>query len=170
MDRVVPLPETLVQPLLAHLSRVCEEHNADLAARFGTVQLPFALARKYPQADREWGWQYVFPAATRSRDPQSGEIRRHHVHEQNIQRALRKAARDAGVVKRVSTHVLRHNFATPLLEDGCDLRTIQELLGHKDVSTTMIYTHVVRRGAHGVRSPLDGLPPDPSPAPPARRV
>lgn len=156
-DRVVPLPEALAQPLLAHLARVRDRHNADLAAGFGRMYLPHALARKYPQANREWGWQYVFPAATRSRDPESGEIRRHHVYEQNIQRELRKAARDAGIVKRVSTLVLRHSFATHLLEDGYDLRTIQELLGYKDVSTTMIYTHVVRRGGRGVRSPLDGL-------------
>jgi integron integrase len=158
-DRVVPLPETLVETLLDHLSRMREQHNLDLAAGFGTVHLPYALARKYPHANREWGWQYVFPGATRSRDPESGEIRRHHFHEHTLQRALRKAARDAGIVKRVSTHVLRHSFATHLLEDGYDLRTIQELLGHKDVSTTMIYTHVVRRGGRGVRSPLDALAP-----------
>ena len=132
-------------------------HNRDLAEGFGTVYLPHALARKYPKANRDWGWQYVFPSTTRSCDPRSGEIRRHHWHDQNVQRALRKAARDAGVIKRLTTHVLRHSFATHLIEDGYDIRTIQELLGHKDVATTMIYTHVVNRGGRGVKSPLDRL-------------
>lgn len=156
-DRVVPLPEALIQPLTDHLSRARERHNADLAAGFGEVYLPHALARKYPNAAREWGWQYVFAAAARSVDPRSGEVRRHHLHEQNIQRALRKAGFEAGVHKKLSTHVLRHSFATHLIEEGYDIRTIQELLGHKDVSTTMIYTHVVQRGGRGVRSPLDRL-------------
>jgi len=156
-DRVVPLPGALVQPLTEFLVLARERHCADLAAGFGSVYLPYALARKYPNAAREWGWQYVFAAATRSPDPVSGEIRRHHLHEQNIQRALRKAAFDAGIHKKISTHVLRHSFATHLIEDGYDIRTIQELLGHKDVSTTMIYTHVVQRGARGVKSPLDRI-------------
>lgn len=156
-DRVTPLPEALVAPLQDRLAQVRELHNRDLGEGFGTVYLPHALARKYPNANREWGWQYVFPSLHRSRDPRSQEIRRHHWHDQNVQRALRKAARDAGVIKRISTHVLRHSFATHLIEDGYDIRTIQELLGHKDVSTTMIYTHVVQRGGRGVKSPLDRL-------------
>ena len=156
-DRVTPLPETLVEALQIQLARVRDLHNRDLAEGFGTVYLPHALARKYPKANRDWGWQYVFPSTTRSCDPRSGEIRRHHWHDQNVQRALRKAARDAGVIKRLTTHVLRHSFATHLIEDGYDIRTIQELLGHKDVATTMIYTHVVNRGGRGVKSPLDRL-------------
>ena len=156
-DRVTPLPDALVVPLQTQLEQVRDLHNRDLAEGFGTVYLPHALARKYPQANREWGWQYVFPSTTRSGDPRSGEIRRHHWHDQNVQRALRKAARGADVIKRISTHVLRHSFATHLLEAGYDIRTVQELLGHKDVTTTMIYTHVVNRGGRGVKSPLDGL-------------
>lgn len=156
-DRVTPLPETLVEALQIQLARVRDLHNRDLAEGFGTVYLPHALARKYPKANRDWGWQYVFPSTTRSCDLRSGEIRRHHWHDQNVQRALRKAARDAGVIKRLTTHVLRHSFATHLIEDGYDIRTIQELLGHKDVATTMIYTHVVNRGGRGVKSPLDRL-------------
>jgi integron integrase len=156
-DRVTPLPESLIGPLESQLGEVRALHNRDLAEGFGTVYLPYALSRKYPSADREWGWQYVFPSTNRSRDPRSGVIRRHHWHDQNVQRALRKAARSAGVIKRVSTHVLRHSFATHLIEDGYDIRTIQELLGHKDVSTTMIYTHVAQRGGRGVKSPLDRL-------------
>ena len=156
-DRVAPLPETLVEALQIQLARVRDLHNRDLAEGFGTVYLPHALARKYPKANRDWGWQYVFPSTTRGCDPRSREIRRHHWHDQNVQRALRKAARDAGVIKRLTTHVLRHSFATHLIEDGYDIRTIQELLGHKDVATTMIYTHVVNRGGRGVKSPLDRL-------------
>ena len=156
-DRVTPLAQALVGPLQTHLEQIRDLHNRDLGEGFGTVYLPHALARKYPQANREWGWQYVFPSTTRSCDPRSGEIRRHHWHDQNVQRALRKAARDAGVIKRLTTPVLRHSFATHLIEDGYDIRTIQELLGHKDVTTTMIYTHVVNRGGRGVKSPLDRL-------------
>lgn len=156
-DRAVPLPASLVGPLQQQLSLVRERHNLDLAAGYGTVHLPYALERKYPNANREWGWQYVFPSSTRSRDPRSGVIRRHYWHDQNVQRALRRAAQAAGVIKRMTTHVLRHSFATHLLEDGYDIRTIQELLGHKDVTTTIIYTHVARRRGRGVRSPLDQI-------------
>lgn len=119
------------------------------------MELPYALARKYPNADREWGWQYVFPSRKRSVDPRSGAIRRHHVYETVLQRAVKQAARDAGITKPVSCHTLRHSFATHLLESGYDIRTVQELLGHKEVTTTMIYTHVLNKGGRGVRSPLD---------------
>ncbi len=154
-DRVTLLPERLVSPLTKHLERVRRLHNMDLEQGHGSVYLPFALAKKYPGADSEWGWQYVFPSRNRSLDPDTGRFRRHHVHESNFPRALKQAARDIGLNKPVSSHALRHSFATHLLEDGYDIRTIQELLGHKDVKTTMIYTHVIKRGGRGVRSPLD---------------
>jgi len=156
-DRVTVLPDSLIMLLKEHLERVKELHDRDLAEGFGHVYLPYALARKYPSADREWGWQYVFPAPTRSRDPRSGAIRRHHVFEQNLQRAIKQAVTNLGLPSRVSTHTLRHSFATHLLESGQDIRTVQELLGHADVKTTMIYTHVLQRGGRGVRSPLDHL-------------
>lgn len=156
-DRVTMLPQGLAQPLQAHLERVRQLHQQELLEGYGTVYLPFALERKYPAAPREWGWQYVFPAAHRSVDPRSGVERRHHVGEQGVQRAVRQAARDAGLVKPVSPHTLRHSFATHLLQSGSDIRTIQELLGHKDVQTTMIYTHVLNRGGRGVVSPLDRM-------------
>ena len=142
--------------LQEHLQRVKALHQQDLAHGFGSVYLPDALARKYPNADKEWGWQYVFPANSLSRDPRSGVIRRHHVHESSLQKAIREAARLAGISKPVGPHTLRHCFATHLLENGYDIRTVQELLGHKDVKTTMIYTHVLQRGGLAVRSPLDG--------------
>ncbi len=154
-DRVTMLPQSLIAPLQAHLVRVKARHEKDLAAGFGDVYLPFALARKYPNAGREWHWQYVFPAAKRAIDPRSDVERRHHVTDQAVQRAVRQAARDAGIDKPVSPHTLRHSFATHLLQSGYDIRTVQELLGHKDVQTTMIYTHVLNRGGRGVVSPLD---------------
>jgi integrase len=122
---------------------------------YGSVYLPFALKRKHPHADRTWIWQFVFPSPSRSRDPRSGIIRRHHLHESGVQKTLKQAVRIAGIAKRVGCHTFRHSFATHLLEDGYDIRTVQELLGHKDVKTTMIYTHVLNRGGLGVRSPLD---------------
>jgi len=154
-DRVTVLPDSLVPLLQEHLQRVKALHEQDLAQGYGAVYLPDALARKYPNADREWGWQYVFPASSLSQDPRSGVTRRHHLHESSLQKAIKEAARLAGIVKPVGPHTLRHCFATHLLEAHYDIRTVQELLGHKDVKTTMIYTHVLNRGGLAVRSPLD---------------
>ena len=154
-DRVTMLPGGVKAPLAEHLKRVKLLHEQDLAAGQGQVYLPYALSRKYPAADREWGWQYVFPAAGLSRDPRGGMVRRHHVGEQGLQRAVKDAVRLAGIAKPASCHSLRHSFATHLLEAGYDIRTVQDLLGHKDVSTTQIYTHVMARPGLGVRSPLD---------------
>jgi integron integrase len=154
-DRRSMLPQSLVAPLQKHLLKVKSIHEYDLEAGYGDVWLPGALSRKYPKAGREWKWQYVFPASRRSRDPRSGMIRRHHTFESNIQKAVKCAAQLAGVDKKVSPHTLRHCFATHLLEGGYDIRTVQELLGHKDVKTTMIYTHVLNKGGRGVKSPLD---------------
>ena len=154
-DRVTMLPDSLVAPLQEHLQRVKRLHEEDLARGYGQVFLPFALERKYPNADRDWKWQYVFPSERLSKDPRSGIVRRHHVDESGLQKAVRQAARLAGIPKPVSCHTFRHSFATHLLENGYDIRTVQELLGHKDVKTTMIYTHVLNRGGLAVRSPLD---------------
>lgn len=156
-DRVTMLPIALVAPLRAQLAMRRTVYERDRALGQAQVWLPDALARKYPRAPEQWGWQYVFAADGFSRDPRSGERRRHHLSEQQVQRSVKRAALAAGIVKPVSPHVLRHSFATHLLEGGYDIRTVQELLGHSDVSTTMIYTHVLNRGGKGVRSPLDVL-------------
>jgi len=154
-DRITVLPSRLAGPLRDQLAQAHALHRADLAEGFGAVFLPDALARKFRGAEREWSWQYVFPAASRSRDPRTGTLRRHHVGESAVQRAVKRAAREAGIVKRASCHALRHSFATHLLESGYDIRTVQQLLGHRSVVTTMVYTHVLNRGGLAVRSPLD---------------
>lgn len=156
-DRITILPDQAGEALAAQLSRVHALHGRDLATSGGSVAVPEALAKKYPGAGREWAWQYVFPATRRYWDRDSGEWRRHHLHESVLQRAVKTAARRVGLPKRVSCHTFRHSFATHLIEDGYDIRTVQELLGHRDVNTTMIYTHVLNRGGRGVRSPADRL-------------
>jgi len=154
-DRVTVLPDSLIAPLGRHLERVRELHAEDLAAGFGEVYLPYALDRKYPNAGKEWMWQYVFPSVKLSKDPRSGATRRHHADEKPIQRAMQAALRRCGISKPATPHTLRHAFATELLESGYDIRTVQELLGHASVESTMIYTYVLNRGGRGVRSPLD---------------
>ena len=138
-----------------HLLWVKRQNQQDLEQGYGSVYLPFALERKYPKAEREWSWQYVFPAERLSEDPRSGITRRHHLHESGLHRAIKQAVQKTGIPKRVSCHTFRHSFATHLLQNGYDIRTVQELLGHKDVKTTMVYTHVLNKGGRGVRSPLD---------------
>lgn len=157
-DRVTMLPEVLAGPLKTQLAYVKKLHAQDVAKGYGSVELPFALARKYPNADKELAWQFVFPSRTLSKDPRTGIVRRHHLHPSGLQRAVKQAARQAGIAKSVSAHTFRHSFATHLLENGYDIRTVQELLGHKDVKTTMVYTHVLNKGPKSVRSPLDYEP------------
>jgi integron integrase len=156
-DRITVLPENLILPLQQQISKARALHQRDLSEGFGSVWLPGALDVKYPSAAKDWGWQWVFPGANRSTDPRTGKVHRHHLNEASVQKAMSQASKRLGMVKPCSPHILRHSFATHLLQSGYDIRTVQELLGHSDVSTTMIYTHVLNRGGKGVRSPLDQM-------------
>jgi integron integrase len=156
-DRVTLLPESVKEPLKQHLKEVKALHKDDLADGYGRVEMPYALARKYPNAASEWRWQFLFPQKMRWENAETGHQGRHHMDESIIQKAVRAAVREAGLVKHITCHTLRHSFATHLLEAGYDIRTVQELLGHKDVRTTMVYTHVLNKGGMGVKSPMDSL-------------
>ncbi len=149
------LPQSTIEGLKLQLENAKYLHQQDLAQGYGAVYLPYALENKYPNANREWGWQFVLAANNRSKDPLSGVVRRHHIYPDSLQRAVKKSIRQAGITKRASCHTFRHSLATHLWEDGYDIRTVQELLGHNEVRTTMVYTHVLNRGGRGVRSPLD---------------